>query len=104
MYKGIEENEVAHMIDEKIHYYAGEQFGYDDCWMFMSGELSNHSNAMKDFDDTEREIGEGILKEIRKRATTETNIDGILYFVAPCDDVIDVYDTYEHDSIEMGIE
>ena len=104
MYKGIEENEVAHMIDEKIHYYVGEQFGYDDCWLFKSGELSNRSTAMKDFNDTEREIGTGILNEIKKKAITETNIDGIIYFVVPYDDVIDVYDTYEHDSIEMEIE
>ena len=104
MYNGIEENEVAHMIDEKINYYVGEQFGYDDCWMFKSGELSNRSTAMKDFSDTEREIGTGILKEIKKRAIAETNIDGINYCAVPCDDVIDVYDTYEHDSIDMEIE
>ena len=109
MYKGIEENEVAHMIDEKIHYYVGEQFGYDDCYMFKNGELSNRSTAMEDFDDTEREIGAGILKEIKNRSIDETNIDGINYVVVPCDDVIDVYDTYEHntyehDSIEMEIE
>lgn len=104
MYKGIEENEVAHMIDEKIHYYVGEQFGYDDCYMFKSGELSNRSNAMKDFNDTEREIGTGILNEIKKRTIAETNIDGIIYFAVPYNDVIDVYDTYEHNSIEMEIE
>ena len=95
MYKGIEENEVAHMIDEKIHYYAGKQFGYEGCLVFKSGELSNRSIAMKDFDDTKREIGAGILKEIKKRAIAETNIDGINYYAVPCDDVIDVYDTYE---------
>ncbi len=104
MYKGIEENEVAHMIDEKIHYYEGEQFGYDDCWLFKSGELSNRSAAMKDFDDAEKEIGTGILKEIKKRAIAEPNIDGIMYCAVPYDDVIDVYDTYEHNGVEMGIE
>lgn len=104
MYKGIEENEVAHMIDENIHYYAGEQFGYDDCWLFKNGELSNYSTAMDDFNDTEREIGTGILKEIKKRAIAGINIDGISYCTVPCDDVIDVYDTYEHNSIEMEIE
>lgn len=104
MYKGIDENEVAHMIDEKIHYYVGEQFGYDDCWLFNNGELSNYSAAMEDFNDIEREIGAGILTEIKNRAITKTNIDGIIYFVVPCDDVIDVYDTYEHGSIEMELE
>ena len=104
MYNGIEENEVAHMIDEKIHYYVGEQLGYDDCWIFKSGELSNRSAAMRDFNDTEGEIGTGILKEIKERAIAETNIDGINYVVVPCNDVIDVYDTYEHNSIEMEIE
>ena len=96
MYKGIEENEVAHMIDEKIHYYVGEQFGYDDCWLFKSGELSNHSTAMKDFDDTEREIGAGILNEIKKRVVDTIDIDGTSYYVVPEDEVIDVYETYEH--------
>lgn len=101
MYKGIEENEIAHMIDENIHYYAGERFGYDNCWMFKNGELSNRSVAMKDFNEIEREIGTGILKEIRKRAIDETNIGGINYFVVPYDDVIDVFDTYEHDGVEI---
>lgn len=101
MYKGIEENEVAHMIDENIHYYVGEHFGYDSCWMFKNGELSNRSVAMKDFNEVEREIGTGILKEVKKRAIDETNIDGINYVVVPCDDVIDVYETYKHDSVEI---
>ena len=104
MYKGIEENEVAHMIDENIHYYVGEHFGYDDCWMFRNGELSIRSIAMKDFNETEREIGTGILKEIKKRAIDETIIDGMTYSVVPCDDVIDVYETYEtyeHNNTEM---
>lgn len=101
MYKGIEENEVAHIIDENIHYYVGEHFGYDSCWMFKIGELSNRSTAMKDFNETEREIGTGILKEVKKRAIDETNIDGINYVVVPCDDVIDVYETYEHDNKEL---
>lgn len=104
MYKGIEENEVAHMIDENIHYYVGEHFGYDSCWMFRNGELSIRSIAMKDFNETEREIGTGILKEIKKRAIADINIDGIIYFAVSYDDVTDVYDTYEHDSIEMEIE
>jgi len=102
MYKGMEENEVAHMIDESIHYYAGELFGYDDCWMFKRGELSNRSIAMKGFNEIEREIGTGILKEVKKRAIDETNIDGINYVVVPCNEVIDVYETYEHNSTEMS--
>lgn len=103
MYKGIEENEVAHMIDENINYYVGEHFGYDGCWMFNIGELSNRSTAMKDFNEVEREIGTGILKEVRERAIDETNIDGINYVVVHCDDVIDVYETYEHNNKELVI-
>ena len=96
MYKGIEENEVAHMIDENIHYYVGEHFGYDNCWMFKNGELSNRSVAMKDFNEVEREIGTGILKEIKNRAIDEAIIDGMHYSVVPVDEVIGVYETYEH--------
>ena len=69
--------------------------------MFKIGELSNRSTAMKDFNEIEREIGTGILKEVKKRAIDETNIDGINYVVVPCDEVIDVYETYEHNSVEM---
>ena len=101
MYKGIEENEISHKIDENINYYSCEQQGYDGCWMFKSGELSNRSIAMKDFNDIEREIGTGILREIRHRAIDEITLDYIRYCVVPVDEVIDVYDTYEHNKKEL---
>lgn len=96
MYMGIEENEIAHYIDEKITYYSGDAFGYDSCWLFKCGELSANSKALVGLKETEREIGVGILKEIQNRAVEELNVDYIRYYVVPVDDVIDVYETYEH--------
>ena len=92
----IEENEVAHRIDENITYYVGNNFGYDDCWMFKLGALSNRSQALHEFEGIEREIGVGILNEIKKRVVDTIDIDGTSYYVVPEDEVIDVYETYEH--------
>lgn len=92
----IEENEIAHYIDEKINYYSGDTFGYDSCWMFKCGELSANSKALVGLQETEREIGVGILKEIKNRAVEEINVDYVRYYVVPVDEVVDVYETYEH--------
>lgn len=92
----IEENEVAHRIDENINYYVGSNLGYDDCWMFKCGTLSNRSQALHGFEGIEREIGVGILSEIKTRAIDTIDIDGTSYYVVPEDEVIDVYETYEH--------
>ena len=48
--------------------------------------------------------GEIARRGIKKKAIAETNINGINYYAVPSDDIIDVYDTYEHNSIEMEIE
>lgn len=97
MYKGIEENEIAHYIDEQINYYHGDDFGYDsNYWMFKWGELSSASKALVGLNGIKREIGVGILKEIKNRATDEIVIDRVRYYIVLVDDVIDVYETYEH--------
>ena len=96
MYKGIDENDVAHYIDEEITYRYGEEFGYDDCWLFKCGALSNCSKALRGLDNIEKEIGVGILKEIKNRAFERINIYNCTYFVVKVDDVIDVYDNYVH--------
>ena len=92
----IEENEIAHRIDENITYYTGNNFGYDNCWMFKWGALSNRSQALSGLEGIEREIGVGILSAIKKKAIDTIDIDWTPYYVVPEDDVIDVYETYEH--------
>lgn len=99
MYKGIEENEVAHKIDENITYYSGQRYGYDGCYLIKAISLTNRSIVMEDFSDIEREIGTGILKEIQKRAIHTLDLDHRFYAI-PIDEIIDVYDTYEHKDVK----
>ena len=92
----IEENEVAHKIDEKIAYYIGNNFGYEDCYMFKWGTLSSASQALSGLEGVERAIGIGILKTIKENAINTINVNDMMYYIVPEVDVIDIYETYEH--------